>query len=100
MAYSPDTLLADLEFSPRIISLLHDAKLYTVAQVATISDADLLRIKRFGLRSLREVRDMIPPAGGPGYRDENLLERTIRRVVREELGEAIYLVVCRLAGKA
>ena len=51
-----NTPIADMELSVRASNCLESARITTVAQLVTRSDADLLKLRSFGRTSLREVK--------------------------------------------
>ncbi|MEM9064138.1 MAG: DNA-directed RNA polymerase subunit alpha [Planctomycetota bacterium] len=50
------TPIADLDLSVRASNCLESARIQTVAQLVTYTDADLLKLRSFGRTSLREVK--------------------------------------------
>lgn len=54
-----DLRLEELEFSTRILNVLHDFKIFTVRDLAAWSREDLLRLPYIGLRSLWEIEELM-----------------------------------------
>jgi len=55
--------ISDLELSVRASNCLESARIETVAQLVTQTDADLLRLRSFGRTSLREVKRKLQDLG-------------------------------------
>jgi len=74
----------DLEFSVRTTGALKLAGIYTVGQLTTMSDQELMRLPNFGRRSVNEVREMLNVLGlklreGPILTLEEQMQEAIRR---------------------
>lgn len=55
--------ISELELSVRASNCLESAKIETVGQLVTLTDADLLKLRSFGKTSLREVRKKLSDIG-------------------------------------
>jgi DNA-directed RNA polymerase subunit alpha len=55
--------ISELELSVRASNCLESARIETVGQLVTLSDADLLRLRSFGKTSLREVKKKLTDMG-------------------------------------
>lgn len=58
-----NTALADLGLSPRVLNALRSKQIEKVGQVLSMDPEELLSIRNFGPRSLRELRDALNEAG-------------------------------------
>jgi DNA-directed RNA polymerase subunit alpha len=58
-----NTALADLGLSPRVLNALRSKQIEKVGQVLTMDPEELLSIRNFGPRSLRELREALQEAG-------------------------------------
>ncbi len=58
-----NTALADLGLSPRVLNALRSKQIEKVGQVLAMDPDDLLSIRNFGPRSLRELRQALDTAG-------------------------------------
>lgn len=67
----PPLRLEDLYFSARVMNCLRRAKIYTVEQLAVMSDRDLMKIRNFGAKCLEEVRSALDYLQEHGYLLEN-----------------------------
>ncbi len=54
-----DIRLSDINLSVRALNCLRQKGLTTLAELASLSDAELLKIPNFGKRTLREVRELL-----------------------------------------
>jgi DNA-directed RNA polymerase subunit alpha len=55
--------LSELELSVRASNCLESARIETVGQLVTLTDADLLKLRSFGRTSLREVKRKLQEIG-------------------------------------
>lgn len=77
----------DLEFSVRTMRALKLAGIYTVGQLTTMSDQELMRLPNFGRRSLYEVKEMLMSFGlklreGPILTLEEQMQDAMRRATK------------------
>lgn len=70
----------DLNFSARVINICSEVSIITVADLASKSEAELLRLDNFGSRSLREVKKFLAERGLSLQRSRNHYEPAMRRV--------------------
>jgi hypothetical protein len=56
-------LVDELEFSVRAACCLKNFGIRTVGQLATMTEAELLRIQNFGRKSLKEVKEILESLG-------------------------------------
>ena len=54
-----DTLTADLELSTRAANSLQDAGIQYVGQLVQKTESDLFKTKKFGLKGLREIKELL-----------------------------------------
>lgn len=91
----------ELEFSVRTYNCLKRAGIDTVEKLMTQSDADLLKIRCFGVGCLAEVHDKIrkpsgvtitPAVPGPSETDLNIMEMCFHngeRHMKEKIGKEL-----------
>ena len=65
MDASPDTPIDGLGLHPRAYNALSQAGLRTVGEVLALHEEELMSVRNFGLRSLREVSDAFGERGIP-----------------------------------
>lgn len=77
----------ELEFSARTYNCLKRVGIDTVEKLLTMSDTDLMKIRRFGAKCLAEVHEKIrkpygvtiaPAVPGPSESDPNIMELCFR----------------------
>lgn len=68
--------IEDLKFSVRTYNCLKRARIDTVEQLMEIPDDDLLKLRCFGIKCLKEVHDKLgrPFTPGPAENDHNVAE--------------------------
>jgi DNA-directed RNA polymerase alpha subunit len=80
------TLIERLDLSPRTLNCLKRANISKVGEVLEMSDADLLKIRNFGEKSLHELRDKLTELG-VGANDLEQVETEQTTAVVEEVQE-------------
>jgi len=85
-----NTALADLGLSPRVLNALRSKQIEKVGQVAAMDPEELLSIRNFGPRSLKELRAALESAGlVPGGESDGLADDTEDDLETREAAEAI-----------
>lgn len=85
-----NTALADLGLSPRVLNALRSKQIEKVGQVLAMDPEELLSIRNFGPRSLRELRAGLQEAGlVPSGEDDLVIEETEDDPETREAAEAI-----------
>jgi DNA-directed RNA polymerase subunit alpha len=70
------TLIERLDLSPRTLNCLKRANISKVGEVLDMTDADLLKIRNFGEKSLHELRDKLVELGVGSPAEEITAEET------------------------
>ena len=85
-----NTALADLGLSPRVLNALRSKQIEKVGQVLAMDPEELLSIRNFGPRSLKELRQALEAAGlVPGGDGDSALDDTEDDQETREAAEAI-----------
>jgi DNA-directed RNA polymerase subunit alpha len=85
-----NTALADLGLSPRVLNALRSKQIEKVGQVLAMDPEELLSIRNFGPRSLKELRAALQAAGlVPSGDDDGLADETEDDPETREAAEAI-----------
>jgi len=79
------TLIERLDLSPRTLNCLKRANISKVGEVLDMTDADLLKIRNFGEKSLHELRDKLVELGVGSLAEEITAEEiTAEEITAEE----------------
>ncbi len=85
-----NTALADLGLSPRVLNALRSKQIEKVGQVLSMDPEELLSIRNFGPRSLKELRQALEAAGlVPGGEADGVADDTEDDLETREAAEAI-----------